>query len=322
MPDSIGTPDRSAFLCNGGKWRGSFAVGYACAVFFLFACAPARPAGWLIQLQNTKPFELKAAAAEIVVIDPDEDWVTPKNLDYLRHGKNRKVIAYIGPAQAETYRAYWRKEWAATPPAWLGKPDEYWSNNHFIRFWDPEWKAILFGNPASTLDTIIGKGFDGIYIDPFGVSYWRGKGVPDSRERLVDLLCEMIDYARGKKADFYVIQQNPGLLAYTRPGFVERLDAVTQEEFYWGYDNRDGVPTPDEKRAAMAPALEYAEQKGRPVMLLEYPFPEHEIGADRPSPETAANLRTTARLAADDGRIVFFGTRKLDRLSPFRSAVD
>jgi len=88
-------------------------------------------------------------------------------------GARRLVLAYFSIGEAETYRYYWRREWdrrgdgSPDPdaPQWLESENPQWPGNYKVRYWDPEWKAILFGDAGAYLDGILARGYDGVYLD-------------------------------------------------------------------------------------------------------------------------------------------------------------
>ncbi len=81
------------------------------------------------------------------------------------NGARRLVICYMSIGEAEDYRYYWKSEWEKDPPAWLEKENPVWKGNYKVQYWDPEWQAIILGEPESYLDKIINAGFDGVYLD-------------------------------------------------------------------------------------------------------------------------------------------------------------
>ena len=67
--------------------------------------------------------------------------------------------------QAEDYRYYWQTDWLGGDPTWLGIEDDNWQGNYYVKYWDGDWKNIIFGNDDAYLDKIIDAGFDGVYLD-------------------------------------------------------------------------------------------------------------------------------------------------------------
>jgi cysteinyl-tRNA synthetase len=80
-------------------------------------------------------------------------------------GSSRLVIAYLSIGEAEDYRYYWEPAWAGNPPSWLEGENPDWDGNYLVRYWDPAWQALLFGDPDAYLDRILLSGFDGVYLD-------------------------------------------------------------------------------------------------------------------------------------------------------------
>ncbi len=88
-----------------------------------------------------------------------------ESLKTKKDGGSRLVIAYMSIGEAENYRYYWQSEWTPGNPDWLDKVDPNWAGNYYVRYWNPEWQAIIFGNANSYLKKIINAGFDGVYLD-------------------------------------------------------------------------------------------------------------------------------------------------------------
>jgi len=47
----------------------------------------------------------------------------------------------------------------------LEEEDPNWKGNFYVRYWEADWKNIIFGNDNSYLKKIIDTGFDGTYLD-------------------------------------------------------------------------------------------------------------------------------------------------------------
>jgi len=88
------------------------------------------------------------------------------------NGARRLVFAYMSIGEAEDYRAYWQKNWSAAPPPWIESENPEWKGNYRIRYWDPDWRNILFGSPQAYLDQIIAAGYDGVYLDTIDTFYY------------------------------------------------------------------------------------------------------------------------------------------------------
>ena len=90
-------------------------------------------------------------------------------------GGRRLVLAYMSVGEAEEYRSYWQADWKQKKPSWIAGTNEDWGS-HRVRYWQPQWKHILFGSPDAYLDTILAAGFDGAFLDVVDVyQYFRDK---------------------------------------------------------------------------------------------------------------------------------------------------
>jgi cysteinyl-tRNA synthetase len=93
---------------------------------------------------------------------------TASELNQLKNkanGGKRLLISYMSIGEAENYRYYWQSGWKTGNPSWLDDENPDWAGNYKIRYWEPEWQNIIFGNDNSYLKKIINAGFDGVYLD-------------------------------------------------------------------------------------------------------------------------------------------------------------
>ena len=81
------------------------------------------------------------------------------------NGGHRLLVAYMSIGEAESYRYYWQSAWQTGNPAWLDAENPDWEGNYKVRYWEPEWQAVIFGGASAYLDRIIAAGFDGVYLD-------------------------------------------------------------------------------------------------------------------------------------------------------------
>ncbi len=82
-----------------------------------------------------------------------------------RNGSKRLVICYISIGEAENYRYYWQTGWKPGNPSWLDVENPDWAGNYKVKYWEKEWRDIIFGNDSSYLKKIINSEFDGVYLD-------------------------------------------------------------------------------------------------------------------------------------------------------------
>jgi len=86
-------------------------------------------------------------------------------LKYKNNGGRRLVLCYASIGEAEDYRYYWQDGWTTDNPNWFEAENADWEGNYKVRYWDPEWQGIIFGNDDSYVKKIIDTGFDGAYLD-------------------------------------------------------------------------------------------------------------------------------------------------------------
>ncbi len=113
---------------------------------------------------------IDATNYDLFIIDLfyDEAALTAPEIAQLKtkaNGGRRLLLAYMSIGEAEDYRYYWQAGWHPGTPAWLGAENPDWEGNYKVRYWDPGWRAIIFGSANAYLDRILASGFDGVYLD-------------------------------------------------------------------------------------------------------------------------------------------------------------
>ena len=271
----------------GDPARAQETVGRAAAP----AGAPVRAVKrWHYQLQGVDPGAIAASPADMAVIDIDgEDG--PFGADDIEHmrtkpdGSRRLVLAYMSIGEAESYRWYWPPR----PPAWLGRESRQWRGNYAVRFWHPDWQAIIL----DYADRIVAAGFDGVYLDR--VDMFENLG--HARE-MVDLVERISRRTKAARGDFVVVAQNGDALI-AEPAFRRAIDAFAREDLFYG-EGKDGARnTPASIGASLARLKRFAAE-GKPVFVVEYPRDD-------------AQAEAAAREIAEHDFIGLIATRALDR---------
>jgi len=113
---------------------------------------------------------LDATTYDMFIIDAfyDDQMLTAEEVASLQtkpNGARRLVIAYMSIGEAEDYRYYWQEDWKPGNPEFIERENPDWEGNYKVRYWDPEWQAVIFGSPNAYLDRILAAGFDGAYLD-------------------------------------------------------------------------------------------------------------------------------------------------------------
>ncbi len=109
---------------------------------------------------------VKATNYDLILIDLyyDNEPLTASEVQSLRvkaNGGSRLAICYMSIGEAEDYRYYWNS--MGDDLIYRENPD--WPGNFVVKYWEPGWKAIIYGNDQSYTRKIIDAGFDGVYLD-------------------------------------------------------------------------------------------------------------------------------------------------------------
>ncbi len=184
-------------------------------------------------------------------------------------------------------------------PPWLGDENEHWSGNFQVKYWEPEWQALLFGAPGAYLDRILAQGFDGIYLDRVDAYYEFEDQRPSAAADMVALVQKLAAHARRLVPDALVVAQNGEELLLVPP-FLEAIDAIAKEDLFYG-SPAEGQPNSPGQIANSLRWLSNATRAGRRVLVVEY--------LDDPA------AMSTARTALErEGFVPYFAPRSLDAL--------
>lgn len=194
---------------------------------------------WVYQLQSADLKVLGNTDADVVVIDPyDDEGKLRSKYEIAQLGRDKRVLAYISIGEAESYRPYWNPKWSGmfarfNKPSWLGPENPEWKGNYKVKFWETEWKRIVF----SYLDTIVEHGFHGVYLDIIDAyEFWRGHtGLAEFK--MVDFVCEIAEHCRAKSSTlkFHVVPQNgEGLLRHEK--YRAAISAIGKEDVFYSPD--------------------------------------------------------------------------------------
>jgi cysteinyl-tRNA synthetase, unknown class len=114
---------------------------------------------------------IRSTNYDLLIVDfffHDGSAFTAEEVELLKgkaNGGRRLVISYLSIGEAEDYRYYWNASWNSNPPTWLDQVNPDWPGNYKVKYWDPEWQKIIFGDSESYLGRILNTGFDGAYLD-------------------------------------------------------------------------------------------------------------------------------------------------------------
>ncbi len=204
---------------------------------------------WAFQLKNLGPEQQKKIAAspyDLVVIDSEqfpegsEIPLTKEEVARMKikpDGSKRLVIAYFSVGEAETYRYYWKPEWNKKRPDWVGKENKEWKENFLVKYWEPVWQNIVFGNPNAFADRIMAAGFDGFYIDRADAYYYYGD-TKLARDRMSEFIIKLTGYMRKVRPDIAILVQNAEELL-DRPDYVAAIDGIAKEDLLYGITHKE-----------------------------------------------------------------------------------
>ena len=274
------------------------------------------PQAWMIagipitsfhyQLQNVDPEALGNSAYPLLIIDYSRDGssegaYTREEITALKEAGNqpRLVLAYLSIGEAESYRTYWQENWRkGAAPDWLQEENPEWAENYLVNYWDPDWQALIFGSPESSLDQILRAGFDGVYLDKVD-SYQSFPQLADADQRMVDFVLAIAAYARQQAPNFVIVSQNGIDLAVNFPEYLRTLDAVGQEDVFYGYP-RPNQPSAEVFLDEIIPQLDDCVDQGVPVLAISY--------ADQPG-----QIQDNLNQCNQHGYLCFSTTRALDQ---------
>ncbi len=288
----------------------------ACSVMAAEAQAPAGlpnpfsgAKSWAYQLNNLGPEQQARIAAspyDLVVIDYArseandvvETPLTPEEVARMKvkpDGGRRLIIAYLSIGESEDNRYYWKSEWTRKRPAWMGAESREWKGNYLVKYWEPAWQNIVYGNPESYVDRIVSAGFDGFYVDRAD-AYYRFGDSADSRNKMAAFLIKLSAYIRAKKPDAGIMMQNAEELL-ERPDVVAAIDAIAKEDLIYGISHREERNKRDDIDYSTK-LLKDAQTAGKAIFVVEYL-------------KNAKNIADATQQMADLGFVLYYGPRGL-----------
>jgi cysteinyl-tRNA synthetase len=236
------------------------------------------------QLQDIDLERLGRSRFDLAIIDysadgSDEERFSAEQVAALKNspGGEKIVLAYMSIGEAEDYRWYWQQAWDADhdgnpdpgAPSWLGPSNPDWEGNYKVRYWEPDWQAIVM----EYLDKVIEVGFDGVYLDIIDAfEYWgpggeSGLNRAAAEQEMVDFVKTLASHARADSArsGFLVFPQNGEALAL-HPDYVQTVSGIGREDVW--YDGNDRKP--QEETDEVLPLLDRFKQAGKPVLVIDY----------------------------------------------------
>lgn len=240
---------------------------------------------WGYQLQALDEKGFAQLFYDVLVLDytrrgqPGSEF-TPEELDKIRvkpNGQQRILLSYLSVGEAESYRYYWKPDWESKKPVWISHENTDWAGNYIVRFWDPQWRQIVYDSADSFLSRIIAAGFDGVYLDRVDVYGELEKENSNARADMIDFVRALSVKAKSLKRDFHVVVQNAEELATSEP-YLAAIDGIAKEDLLYGRDHK-ASRNPQGTINEAVRHLKLARNTAKAVFVVEYlSAPERVMG--------------------------------------------
>lgn len=210
------------------------------------------------------------------------------------------MVAYLSIGEAEPYRFYWRPGWGPGDPEWIQRPNPSWPDNFPVKYWHPDWQALLMREGSGYLDRILAAGFDGVYLDIVDGYEAFQRARPQAADEMKELVAKVAAYARARAgADFGVFPQN-AIDLLEDPEYREVLTGLGKEETYFFPEDEKN---PAEDMAWEEGILKNLVDEGKLVLTVDYP-------------SKPANRAWVAERARSKGFVPYLAGVELDRVEP------
>ncbi len=235
---------------------------------------------WAYQLQNADPAQIVLNNTfDLIVMDQShsggpDGYYSPAEITSIKDS-GKLAVCYLSIGEAETYRQYWQPQWNTDPPSWLGPENPDWPGNFKVRFWDPQWQAIIFDN----IRTIADQGFSGLYLDIVDAYWYWSEANPENPQADRDMAQFVIAIGDSMRVhggnqqllipqngEYIVVEDDvEGLLAEQ---YFEAIDAIGIEDvFFFGELDENNAWNPDAGRLEI---LADYRQREITVFSIEY----------------------------------------------------
>jgi cysteinyl-tRNA synthetase len=172
-----------------------------------------------------------------------------------------------------------------------------------VRYWEPAWRRLLWGDPGAQLDRLLASGFDGVFLDVVDAfEFWgpggaSGLGRESAARDMAALVAALAAYARAQRPGFLVVPQN-GEALLPVPGYLAAIDGIAVEDLYF-----DGeAPVAREETTRRVALLAPARAAGKAVLVTDYT-------------RDPARVRDLCQRARAAGFVPYATVRELDRLT-------
>lgn len=220
------------------------------------------------QLQGVTYDSLKDLNADVIVIDPDDAELTKEEVSSLGQ-EGKLVLAYLSIGEAEDYRDYWQSSWKPGNPEFLDRENPEWKGNYKVKYWLPEWQAIILNKS----EKISEEGYDGAYLDIIDAyGYYEDKGRGSAAEEMIDFVKAVKNRAATHNPDFIVVPQNSPEL-YSYPDYAATIAGFGKEDTWYS----DNSQQDSEETTYALSFLDQAINEGKFVLAIDYPAENEKV---------------------------------------------
>jgi cysteinyl-tRNA synthetase len=203
-------------------------------IFLLASCATMshkKTTHWNYQLQkyDQRFFKRMGMSSEALwVIDYSKDGsedkkFTAQEIDMFK-SRNNVILSYLSIGEAEDYRYYFK----SMPKDLIKTENPEWKGNYPVKYWEEQWKTIIFKNEKSYLNRIQAAGFDGVYLDIVDAfQYYKDKTT--YAVKMANFIQELSVKAKKNNPQFKIYIQN-GV------DIIDYLDNKQKTQFYAAID--------------------------------------------------------------------------------------
>ncbi len=256
--------------------------------------------GWAYWLENITPVQLERLPERILVIDPTLDGRTriPASIIRQLRAEGKEVYAYLSIGEAEAYRDYWREEWQARPPAWLGQENPEWKGNYGVAYWHPAWERTILNETVR----IMREGYTGLYLDKIDrFEEAAAEGIlseDEAAERMIQFIQKIREACRVVEPSCKLILQNGERLLEYNMSILRMVDGFALEDLW-----QDGcTPQPSGEVMERLRLARTARKAGKRILIVEYV---------EDCPDREALIHRLKERAQEEGFILTIGTRSL-----------
>lgn len=181
--------------------------------------------------------------------------------------RSRLVLARIDLTEVSMRDVYWDAVWNFARPGWFDAPLCDMRQAYPVKFWNDDWKKIIYIGPGSQLDRVTSLGFDGVYLTGLDRASEIEGAHPSAKSEIIQFITELAAKARSRRQGFIVmVEADHELIADAEIRGV--IDGTGLEGPLYGLDGEKRRSAPEIARTYSA--LRPLQHDGKPVFAVEY----------------------------------------------------